>query len=40
MILHAGFMQEVDIPRDLAQIDTSGEPFNMMSTVSSSAVRS
>jgi KUP system potassium uptake protein len=32
VILHYGFMQEVDIPRDLAQIDTCGEPFNMMST--------
>jgi KUP system potassium uptake protein len=31
-ILHYGFMQEVDIPRDLAQISTCGEPFNMMST--------
>ena len=32
VILHYGFMQEVDIPRDLAEIDTCGEPFNMMST--------
>jgi len=32
VILHYGFMEEVDIPRDLAQIDTCGEPFNMMST--------
>jgi len=32
VILHYGYMQEVDIPRDLAQIDTCGEPFNMMST--------
>jgi KUP system potassium uptake protein len=32
VILHYGFMQEVDIPRDLARIDTCGEPFNMMST--------
>lgn len=32
VILHYGFMQEVDIPRDLAQIKTCGEPFNMMST--------
>ena len=32
VILHYGFMQEVDIPRDLAQIRTCGEPFNMMST--------
>jgi KUP system potassium uptake protein len=32
VILHYGFMQEVDIPRDLADIKTCGEPFNMMST--------
>lgn len=32
VILHYGFMQEVDIPRDLATIKTCGEPFNMMST--------
>ena len=32
VILHYGFMQEVDIPRDLARIKTCGEPFNMMST--------
>jgi KUP system potassium uptake protein len=32
VILHYGYMQEVDIPRDLARIDTCGEPFNMMST--------
>ncbi len=32
MILHYGFMDEVDIPRDLALIKTCGEPFNMMST--------
>jgi len=32
VILHYGFMQEVDIPRDLAGIETCGEPFNMMST--------
>jgi KUP system potassium uptake protein len=32
VILHYGFMQEVDIPRDLAEIKTCGEPFNMMST--------
>ena len=31
-ILHYGFMEEVDIPRDLAGIKTCGEPFNMMST--------
>ena len=32
VILHYGFMQEIDIPRDLAGISTCGEPFNMMST--------
>jgi KUP system potassium uptake protein len=32
VILHYGFMQEVDIPRDLTGIKTCGEPFNMMST--------
>jgi KUP system potassium uptake protein len=32
VILHYGFMQEVDIPRDLSGIITCGEPFNMMST--------
>lgn len=32
VILHYGFMEEVDIPRDLATIKTCGEPFNMMST--------
>jgi KUP system potassium uptake protein len=32
VILHYGFMEEVDIPRDLARIDTCGDPFNMMST--------
>lgn len=32
MILHYGFMEEVDIPRDLAFIKGCGEPFNMMST--------
>jgi len=32
VILHYGFMEEVDIPRDLARINTCGEPFNMMST--------
>ena len=32
LILHYGFMDEVDIPRDLAFIKTCGEPFNMMST--------
>jgi KUP system potassium uptake protein len=32
VILHYGFMEEVDIPRDLAFIRSCGEPFNMMST--------
>jgi KUP system potassium uptake protein len=32
VILHYGFMQEVDIPRDLSSIKTCGEPFNMMAT--------
>jgi KUP system potassium uptake protein len=32
VILHYGFMEQVDIPRDLAGIKTCGEPFNMMST--------
>ena len=32
IILHYGFMEEVDIPRDLAGVDSIGEPFNMMST--------
>jgi len=32
VILHYGFMQEVDVPRDLATIKTCGEPFNMMTT--------
>jgi KUP system potassium uptake protein len=32
VILHYGYMEEVDIPRDLAEIDTCGAPFNMMST--------
>ena len=32
VVLHYGFMEEVDIPKDLARVDTCGEPFNMMST--------
>ena len=32
VILHYGYMEEVNIPGDLARIDTCGEPFNMMST--------
>ena len=32
VILHYGYMEEINIPRDLADIRTCGEPFNMMST--------
>jgi len=32
VVLHYGYMQEVDVPRELGSIDTCGEPFNMMST--------
>jgi KUP system potassium uptake protein len=32
VVLHYGYMEEVDIPRDLVRIQTCGEPFNMMST--------
>ena len=32
VILHYGFMEEVDIPRDLARIDSIGEPLNLMTT--------
>lgn len=32
VVLHYGFMEEVDIPRDLSGITTCGEPFNMMRT--------
>jgi len=32
VVLHYGFMEEVDIPRDLGGVTTCGEPFNMMST--------
>ena len=32
MILHYGFMDEVDIPQDLARIDCCGAAFDMMST--------
>jgi KUP system potassium uptake protein len=32
VILHYGFMEEVDIPRDLARTEMCGAPFNMMST--------
>ena len=32
VIVHYGFMDEVDVPADLARIDTCGGGFNMMST--------
>jgi KUP system potassium uptake protein len=32
VILHYGFMEEVDIPADLARIEHAGGAFNMMST--------
>ncbi|MEO6360793.1 MAG: potassium transporter Kup [Sphingomicrobium sp.] len=32
VILHYGFMDDVDVPADLVRIDTCGAPFNMMST--------
>jgi len=32
VILHYGFMEEVDIPRDLAGVTELGEPFDMMRT--------
>jgi KUP system potassium uptake protein len=32
LVLHYGFMDEVDVPRDLAAIKACGAPFNMMST--------
>jgi KUP system potassium uptake protein len=32
VVLHYGFMEDVDIPRDLSSVGTCGEPFNMMST--------
>ena len=32
VILHYGFMDEVDVPADLVRIDTCGERFNIMST--------
>ena len=32
VVLHYGFMEEVDIPRDLADIRTCGDPFDMMKT--------
>ncbi len=32
VILHYGFMEEVDLPRDLAPVEAIGAPFEMMST--------
>jgi len=32
MILHYGFMDDVDIPRDLALVKSCGASFDMMST--------
>jgi len=32
VILHYGFMEEVDIPRDLAGLKSIGEPFDLMRT--------
>jgi KUP system potassium uptake protein len=32
VIIHYGFMEEVDIPRDLAAIDSMGQPFDPMTT--------
>jgi KUP system potassium uptake protein len=32
VILHYGYMEEVNIPADLARIDSCGEPFSMMRT--------
>ena len=32
VILHYGFMDEVDVPADLVRIESCGEPFHMMST--------
>lgn len=32
VILHYGFMEEVDVPRELAGLDTLGAPFNLMTT--------
>jgi KUP system potassium uptake protein len=32
VILHYGFMEDVDIPRDLSAIEAQGVPFNMMTT--------
>jgi KUP system potassium uptake protein len=32
VVLHYGFMEDVDIPRDLGRIQSIGEPFDMMTT--------
>jgi KUP system potassium uptake protein len=32
IILHYGFMQEIDVPADLVRIETCGTPFNSMDT--------
>jgi len=32
VVLHYGFMDEVDIPADLVRVETCGDSFNMMST--------
>jgi len=32
VVLHYGFMEDIDIPRDLALIEGCGEPFDMMRT--------
>lgn len=32
VVLHYGFMEEIDIPRELTDIDTIGAPFDMMTT--------
>lgn len=32
VVLHYGFVEEVDVPRDLQGVTTCGEPINMMST--------
>ncbi|WP_422397282.1 potassium transporter Kup [Sphingopyxis kveilinensis] len=32
VILRYGFMEEVDVPRDLARLDAIGDPFDMMTT--------
>jgi KUP system potassium uptake protein len=32
VLLHYGFMEEPDVPRDLALIDRTGPPLNMMRT--------